>query len=380
MKKSWLKEVIEKVKKDDTKYIGIAIETEGGSKPESIANTMENGGKIRTTIDELLQDVPVDAVIGDNLIIAYSKINSNRYKKILCTISGGYDSDIMLDICVKCDRDKKIEYVYFDTGLEYQATKDHIEELKKKYDIEIRVRKAKVPIPVACRKYGLPFLSKRVSENIERLQRHDFEWLDEPFERLIEKYPKCRSALRWWCNEWGDNSQFNIKKNKYLKEFLIDNPPVNILISPKCCEGAKKGVLHDLLKEENYDLDIVGLRKAEGGARNTRFKSCFQERENDVDLYLPLWWYLEETKEIYKKNYSIHCSDCYTKYGLKRTGCAGCPFGQNFEQELETMKKYEPNLFRAANKIFGESYRYTRAYRMYVVFMDMKTEEDSEHE
>lgn len=56
---------------------------------------------------ELLEDCPKDEIIGDNLVKAYSKINSVLYKKIVCTVSGGYDSDIVVDICVKCDQNKK---------------------------------------------------------------------------------------------------------------------------------------------------------------------------------------------------------------------------------------------------------------------------------
>ena len=56
-------------------------------------------------------------------------------------------------------------------------------------------------------------------------------------------------------------------------------------------------------------------------------------------------------------------SRCYTEYGLKRTGCAGCPFGKDFEFELEVIQKYEPKLYKAVNNIFGDSYEYTRKYR-----------------
>ena len=63
--------------------------------------------------------------------------------------------------------------------------------------------------------------------------------------------------------------------------------------------------------------------------------------------------------------FDVKNSDCYCVYGLKRTGCAGCPFGQNFEEELRIMKEYEPKLFIAANNIFGASYQYTRMYKEY---------------
>lgn len=137
---------------------------------------------------ELISNAPQNQTIGDNLVRAWSKINNPKYKKIKCSISGGSDSDVMLDICTKCDKDNKIEYVWFDTGLEYQATKDHLKYLENKYGIEIRSYKAIKPIPLSCKLYGQPFLSKRVSDYMSRLQKHGFKWEDEAFDKLLKKY------------------------------------------------------------------------------------------------------------------------------------------------------------------------------------------------
>lgn len=63
-------------------------------------------------------------------------------------------------------------------------------------------------------------------------------------------------------------------------------------------------------------------------------------------------------------------SKCYTEYGLKRTGCVGCPYGRDFENELEVVQKYEPKLYKAVCNIFKDSYEYTRKYKAFVE--DMK--------
>lgn len=76
-------------------------------------------------------------IIVDNLIKGYSKINSPLYKNIYCSISGGSDSDIMLDIVTRLDKYKRVNYVWFDTGLEYKATKEHLDYLEEKYGVEI---------------------------------------------------------------------------------------------------------------------------------------------------------------------------------------------------------------------------------------------------
>ena len=175
-------------------------------------------------ITELISNCPKNQIIGDNLIRAWSIINDPKYKKIVCSISGGSDSDIMLDIVWKCDKDNKVEYVWFDTGLEYEATKNHLTYLEKKYNIIIKPYKAIKPIPLSCKQYGQPFISKQVSEYLSRLQKHNFKWEDKPFEVLYKEYPKCKAALLWWCNEKESNA-FNIRRNKWLREFIIENPP-----------------------------------------------------------------------------------------------------------------------------------------------------------
>lgn len=323
---------------------------------------------------EILEDCPKNQIIGDNLVRAYSKINNQKYKKILCSISGGSDSDVMLDICTKCDNENKINYVWFDTGIEYKATKDHLKYLEEKYGIEIKRYKAIKSIPISCREYGIPFLSKKVSTMVSGLQRHDFKFENEPLEELLKKYDNCKSYLEWWCNS-NKSSQFNISNNKWLKEFMTENPPT-FTISNVCCKYAKKDVAYKILKEEKYDLNILGVRKAEGGIRANKIKSCFDENGNTYDNYRPLFWYKNEDKSDYDNYYNIIHSKCYSEYGLVRTGCVGCPFNREFEFELEVVQKYEPKLSVAINNIFGKSYEYTRMYRLFAIEQQEKEKKE----
>lgn len=308
--------------------------------------------------------------IFDSFVKAYPKVEVKE--NILCFVSGGSDSDIMLDLFTKLDPHRKIKYIFFDTGIEYQATKKHLEFLMQKYGIAIERVKAVIPVPLGCRKYGVPFWSKHASEMIERLQRYDFKWEDRPFEELIKEYPKCRAALRWWCNDFAEKigkdgkpkkSKFNINHISYLKEYMIENPPT-FRISPKCCEGAKKRNAHKCLSTYGADLNVIGIRKEEGGIRSSAYKSCFSPAKEGEswDDYRPIFWYTDKDKEQYEALFGVTHSDCYSKYGLKRTGCAGCPFGKDFELELQIISVYEPKLYGAVNNIFGASYEYTRKF------------------
>lgn len=291
------------------------------------------------------------------------------HNKILLSYSGGSDSDTMLDLVQKVLKDLdwkgEIKYVWFDTGIEYDATKRHIPDIEKKYDITIERVRAKVPVPLGCKKFGLPFLSKDISSKINVLQNHNFDFKkdgNKSFAELINKYDKCSSVIKWWCNE--KTKGFGINANLFLKEFMIENPPT-FKISSMCCWGAKKSTSHEYEKNFDFDLKVMGLRGAEGGVRATKIKNCFSHEEDKIDIYRPIWWFSDKDKQEYKDFYELKFSDCYEVYGFKRTGCCGCPFNSKFEEDLDKIKDTEPMLFKAVNNIFGASYEYTRAYRKF---------------
>lgn len=132
-------------------------------------------------------------------------------------------------------------------------------------------------------------MSKQVSEFIQRLQRHKFKFEDKSFDELYAEYPKCKSALQWWCNR-NKTYSFNISGHKYLKEFLIANPPT-FNISNKCCKYAKKalgnkGNYYEVIKKWVGDL----MPRCEGVAeKKTRKKSA---KDGDVGA---------ETKEAFER-------------------------------------------------------------------------------
>lgn len=307
------------------------------------------------------------------------------HHKILISLSGGSDSDIMLDFLLRVRQENTYNYrgemlfVFFDTGIESQATKEHLDFLEQKYNIKIERIRAKVPVPLGCKKYGLPFISKFISQMIERLQKHNFDFVNDgnkSFEELNIKYPKMVGALTWWCNKYpaqqGKKSHFNIDNNRYLKEFMISNPP-DFKISDKCCYGAKKKPSADFEKNNTIDLKCLGIRQAEGGIRSSSNKSCFDDnisydaehpnKKQYFDVYRPIFWFSDKDKKEYEEFFGVTHSRCYTEYGFKRTGCMGCPFNSKWQEDLEILKVKEPLLHKAVTNIFAKSYEYTLKYR-----------------
>lgn len=313
----------------------------------------------------------------DNEQVAKSFLRANAildtHKRIQVAISGGADSDCMLDIIEKVKTEKnELHYVFFNTGVEYQATLKHLDYLETKYKIKIDRIKAEKPIPQCIHEYGIPFLSKYVSGMIEPLQKAGFKFEDKPYEELLEEYKgkNLNSYLKWWCNLYGTDDKFytcmnNIAYYPMLKEFLVSSPP-QFRISAKCCTYAKKHPAKRLAKETQCDLVCTGIRKSEGGVRAMAYKSCFVDsNDNSADKYMPLFWWHDNDKKYYEEKFDIKHSDCYEKYGFTRTGCVGCPFAYDIEDNLERIKMFEPKLYKACINMFNASYEYKREFKKF---------------
>lgn len=210
-------------------------------------------------LDALLKQAEGNKVVYQAFVRTHEVLNNHSF--ICCSVSGGSDSDVMLDMIWRLDDKSRVRYVWFDTGMEYQATKDHLDELEAKYQIRIeRIRPVKT-VAACCREYGQPFGSKLQSQLIEAAQIAEFPFTDSTLEDDLQKYSK--QIARWWNNAYVF-TDYNVSKRKYLREFLIENPP-GFRVSAKCCDYAKKGTAHKFYRGANIDLSCIGVRSAEGG-------------------------------------------------------------------------------------------------------------------
>lgn len=308
-----------------------------------------------------------------------------EHPQAICSYSGGADSDILMDVLERTRTAfslPPIKYVFFNTGLEMKATKDHVKEMAKKYCIQIEEARPKVNIVNATRKCGVPFVSKIMSAGLEEWQKKGVplsiadeydqaEDKEAKRQELRERYPKCESVINFLCccNAAGEprpNIQLVINSSKYMRDFIADYPP-DFQISAKCCDYCKKQLAHRVQK--NYDMIITGERRDEGGMRSVPRKDntalCFTETASGQYRLRPLYYVSDKDKAWYKEYYGIRFSDAYEVYGLTRTGCCGCPISYKAVEDLEKIGKYEPNVVKAAWNIFGKSYEYRAKYNEY---------------
>jgi 3'-phosphoadenosine 5'-phosphosulfate sulfotransferase (PAPS reductase)/FAD synthetase len=297
----------------------------------------------------------------------FAKINSildeYKNKEIRLSYSGGSDSDTVAWLLRYLGYN--IKFVFYDTGLEYQATRKHLDYMKSEgFDIEV-VRPKKT-IPNTIYHYGVPFISKHVSDMMQRLNHNKFDWKNDgnlDFDSALNKYPHSKSALRWWTDN-NNSPRNNISWNRGLKEFLIKNNGIPFPTSAHCCYNTKKLPSKQHAHANNIELLMLGIRRAEGGKRATAYSSCFIPKSiYPYALFFPIFWWTNEDKILFDEILNIKHSDCYGVYGMKRTGCPGCPFGQHFEEEILSIAQFEPKLEKAVSKIFGQSYEWTRKYK-----------------
>lgn len=325
-----------------------------------------------------------------------------QHPKAICSYSGGSDSDILIDLIERARRKipdlniPPVKYVFFNTGLEMKATKDHVKAVAEKYNVEIEECRPKTNIVQSSRIHGIPFVSKIMSNGLSEWQKKgvplsiadEYDQAEDKAakrQELRERYPKCESLINFLCccNKAGEprpNIQIVINSSRYMRDFIAENPP-DFKISAKCCDYCKKQTAHRAQK--GYDMIITGERMAEGGMRsvprnaefydNPNNTMCFYESSNSQFRFRPLYYVSDQDKAWYKEYYGLKYSDAYEVYRLTRTGCCGCPISHKAVEDLEKIKPYEPNVVKAAWNIFGKSYLYRQAYNEYKAERDGKS-------
>lgn len=318
-----------------------------------------------------------------------------EHPNAICSYSGGSDSDILLDLIEQTRKMFElppIRYVFFNTGLEMKATKDHVKAVAEKYGIQIDEVRPKINIVQATRRYGVPFVSKIMSAGLCEWQKknvplsiadeyNNAEDKQTKRQELRERYPHCESVINFLCccNSDGEprpNIQLVINSSKYMLDFIKGNPP-DFQISAKCCDYCKKQIAHSV--QRDYEMIITGERRDEGGMRSVPRKDntalCFGQQANGQYRLRPLYYVSDDDKAWYKAYYGIRYSDAYEVYGLTRTGCCGCPISYKAVDDLKMIEPHEPNVVKAAWNIFGKSYEYRRRYNEYKAKRMSKTDD-----
>lgn len=265
--------------------------------------------------------------MNDNEFLLIDRINAirdtiNKYgEDTFCiSFSGGKDSMVVSKLVDLALPNNKIPRVYANTGIEYQMMVDFVKKLQKE-DERIVIIAPKVNIKKTLEDYGYPFKSKQHSFYVRVYQRHGMD------SKAVNFYLK-NTGGRYDCPE-KLRYQFTEEFKQRLK------------INDSCCKYMKEKPLDDYKKEHKKPNQILGLMRAEGGRRKDA--NCITLIGKKVSFH-PLAKVSKEWEEWFIKDQELElCPLYYPPYNFDRTGCKGCPFSQNIQDQLEIMEKYFPN-------------------------------------
>ena len=260
----------------------------------------------------------------DNEFLLYNRLTKSQSvtrkygeENFYISFSGGKDSTVLSALVDRALPNNKIPRVYANTGIELNMIRDFVFDMAKTDD-RVVIIKPSTPIKPMLEKEGYPFKSKEHSLYVSEYQRMGEK--SAYYTRYL--YPE-EKRKRYGCPK--------ILRYQFTPKF-------NLKISKKCCDELKKKPLKKWMKENDKTFCITGMTREEGGSRNNI--SCINLKQKKFHPLAPVtkdWeeWFIEE--------YNIRICDIYKEpYNFTRTGCKGCPFAIDLQEELDVLEEFFP--------------------------------------
>lgn len=147
-------------------------------------------------------------------------------------------------------------------------------------------------------------------------------------------------------------------------------PDFKLKLSHKCCTKLKKEPARNYETTNNRPICITGMTKEESGERTTISCIITDSKTGNVKRFHPLsvitkdnvgfiQWYIDTRKiEL--------CELYYPPFNFKRTGCKGCPFSLDLQEQLYVMAEHLPQERKQCEIIWGKVYQEYRkiGYRL----------------
>ena len=258
------------------------------------------------------------------------------------SFSGGKDSTVLHHLVDEALPGNKIPRVYINTGIEYKDIVIFVERERER-DGRILILEPTQNIKSVLEQYGYPFKSKEHSLYLSVYQNSGVG-------KTVERYLN-RPNARFRCPD------------KLRYQFTED---FKIKVSNKCCYKLKKDVVNQWAKENYKTITITGMRAGEGGLRASH-KGCAVFDETKLVKFHPLQPLEDDFMEWYIAERKIElCRLYYPPFNFKRTGCKGCPYSVDLQDQLFIMSCYLPEERKQCEIIWGKIYNEYRriGYRL----------------
>ena len=279
------------------------------------------------------------------------KLTNEKYDLLnnaYISFSGGKDSTILHYLVDMALPNNRIPRVFINTGIEYNYIVDFVKELASKDDRFI-ILKPTIAIKPMLEKYGYPFKSKEHSLRVSEFNRNAQANFLRKYITGIDKNGKettfkCPKVLLYQFEEKGKYNYSN-----------------------KCCYKLKKEPCKKWEKENNKTIALTGMRKEEGGTRRNIQGCIITDKNNRLVRFHPLLVVNEDFEEWFiEKNNIKLCKLYYEPFNFKRTGCKGCPFSLDLQEQLTIIETYLPNERKQCEIIWEPVYKEYRrlGYRL----------------
>lgn len=272
-------------------------------------------------------------LLFDRITKIQSVINQYGEDNFYISYSGGKDSTVLHELVDMALPDNRIPRVYANTGIELNMVRDFVKAKAEKDDRIIIVKPSK-PIKKTLEEYGYPFKSKFHAHFVALYQRLGLTTGVKNYMGIGEKeiFRPCPKILQYQFTE-----DFNMK------------------VSDKCCFYLKEEPLDTWAKENAKTIALIGVMKSEGGRRT--MANCLAFNGKKLKAFQPLVPITKEWEEWFIEEHNIEICDIYKPpYNFTRTGCKGCPFALNLQEELDTLQEFFPNERKQCEAIWKPVY------------------------
>lgn len=268
--------------------------------------------------------------------------------KIYLSFSGGKDSTVVAELIKMANLPTEIPFVFANTGIELDATLNFVKE----YDYEnIHIVKPVKTFKQVVDEYGYPVLSKLKSEALMSYQKH----IENPLE-----FSRLRQFISEQAEKGGEKLGWRSRMSLPTKHFHFLHPDLEYEISNRCCEFMKKKPMVQFLLDNDLNGYYMGVRSAEGGVRQMQYTACTAQkkvnRKKTATISMPIIDWSDELLDEFIEKYNVSLSDAYTRYGMNRTGCIGCPYNLALDRDLEILYVFERNKYNAIMKWMSHVY------------------------
>lgn len=258
-----------------------------------------------------------ELVLYDRLAVIRDTIGKYGEENFYISFSGGKDSTVLSELIDLALPENRIPRVFINTGIEYKAIVEFVQGKAEKDDRFVIVAPSK-NIRQTLTEKGYPFKSKEHSVVLYEWQRGHRDT------KKMANY--LQGAGKFVCPK--------ILRYQFSDDF-------GLKVSALCCNELKKKPAKEYARKSGKSVNITGMMKSEGGERINL--NCVVVKNGKLKKFHPLAIVTEEWEQWFISQYKVQlCKLYYPPYSFKRTGCKGCPYSLDLQEQLTIMSNYMP--------------------------------------